>query len=99
MATGWPLTSAQHKEEYNLMKTISLLPGDAELENYLRVLHEVRQFMLDEIRGFLTDPEVSCLDREAHRHLVERIAPCIENFIRELSGMVDVFLSNFRLLT
>lgn len=99
LATGWPLTTDRRKEEYELMKVASLLPCDAEFENYLAMFREVRPMMLDEIRHFITAPDAECLDKRAHRSLAEKIGPDIENFISELSGLVDVFLSNFRLLT
>lgn len=99
LATGWPLTIDQHTEEYHIMKTTCLLPCDAQFENYFRMFREVRSMMLDEIRSYITDPHTGCLDKEAHRRLVETIGSDIENFISELSGMADVFLSNFRLLT
>ena len=99
LATGWPLAANPHSDEYDLMKSASLLPCDAEIENYLGMLYAVRPVMLDEIRSFMTDPEAPCLDKKAHGHLVERIGPDIDNFFRELSGMADVYASNFRMLT
>ena len=93
-ASGWPLSSAGlggYLHPAQMLSEASLLPCQAEKENYLIMLPLVSEFMIKEIRQFLSCKNSANINPMAYTQLVKAVAPRLNEFIDYITKITDEF--------
>lgn len=91
--TGWPFSSAGLGGQLppsQMLREASLMPCDAEKENYRTMLSSVSEFMIEECRAFFSGNAAN-INQNAYQQLIMTVKPKLNDLLDEITKTAKAF--------